>query len=281
MSARDEGDDIGALLRDGGAGPPPDVDARVLAYARERAAADAAAVPDDRSGRPVAVGRWQRALPAVAVVALVAVLAPLVRDGAPGTREPASERTIAGASDAAKTSDRLESAELVADDAADSESGAVASSAPAAADRARATAQGSAPSRLPAAPAAAPPPEALAEAEPAAVAAADAVESEVASEPTAESRTASAGFAASSDALSSRRSSDADGVPPEDVPPAVSARAVVDLLRDGAPDERVAGALRAWAERWPDVSFEDASGASGTELDALRRLAPGALPATR
>ena len=279
MSARDEGDDIGALLREGGGGPPPDVDARVLAYARERVAADAAAVPDGRSGRPAAAGRWRRALPAVAVVALVAVLAPLVRDEAPGIRESAPDGTTAGASGAAKTSDRPESAELVADDADDSEPEAVASSAPApappTADRARATAPPAT------APAAAPPPEALAEAEPASVARADAIESEVAPEPVAESRAASAGFAASSDALSSRRAPDVEVPFPEGAPPAVSARAVVDLLRGGAPDERVAEVLRVWAERWPGVSFEDVSGASAAELEALRRLAPGALPTVR
>ena len=49
------------------------------------------------------------------------------------------------------------------------------------------------------------------------------------------------------------------------------------LLREGADGPRVARALRAWRERWPEAAFGALADADADELDALRALAPEAL----
>lgn len=95
MSRNDDLDgdrDVGELLGGDVAGPPPELDARIRAYARERIAA-APPRPDAAPGasRAAAVP-WRRVLPVAAVVALAATLVPLANRDGPSRTAPEASR---------------------------------------------------------------------------------------------------------------------------------------------------------------------------------------------
>ena len=117
MSRNDDLDgdrDVGELLGGDVAGPPPELDARIRAYARERIAA-APPRPDAAPGASrAAAGPWRRVLPVAAAVTLAATLVPLANRDGPSRTAPEASRIEAA--------DAFADADVTADVTAEAES---------------------------------------------------------------------------------------------------------------------------------------------------------------